>query len=76
MMARVIATLRGKLRNLVVKAENKAHDHYCPCGALSSEPVADTVPTQVVLEQYDQNREATPHVCETSRCWSECHGAR
>jgi hypothetical protein len=54
MMARVIATLR----NLLGWAENKAHERYCPCGALSSEPVGDTVATRLVPEEYDQNREA------------------
>lgn len=72
---RILARVRATLKNILWALENKTHDRYCPCGALSSEPVEDTVPTRLVPDEYDQNREATPHVCETSRCWQECHGA-
>jgi hypothetical protein len=76
MMARAIATLR----NLVGWAENKLHDRYCPCGCGFPED-GDTQATRIVVpepfpEGYDRNREATPHVCETSRCWQDCRDAR
>jgi hypothetical protein len=57
---RMTARVRATLANLVTRVLDKGHDQYCPCGALESEPVNETVPTRVVLPgNYDQNREAT-----------------
>ena len=58
MMGRAIATLRGKVRNLLVKVADRTHDRFCPCGCGFPED-GDTRATRIVVPgSYDQNHEA------------------